>query len=229
MDRWKQTLEKALDLPVMGLQHATIRNEIARYHMRRKEWKREAVVYADAAAESFSAWSMLTACECHEMLKEWDKAEQFIRAVAERYDGQQFEWMLWCYRTGHGDTDAADQCTTPSTSRRRHVAQLRPAREDRHLLPVQGERPEKASSSSNRTWKKSSWLYEAFHAALLADALGKADDRDAFFAKLSKADAAQFPNEKVRAGIYQPLAEAMQKAIAAKSLKDFDFKKVDAS
>ncbi len=75
------------------------------------------MVYADAAAESYSAWSMLTACECHEMLKEWDKAEQFIRAVAERYDGEQFEWMLWCYRTGHGDTDAADQCARASTSR----------------------------------------------------------------------------------------------------------------
>ena len=106
---WKETLVKSLDLPSHGLEQAQVQNEIAEYHMGRKEWS-EAVVFADAAAVSYSAWSMLTASRCHEMLGQWEKAEAFIRAVSERYDGEQFEWMKWCHRTGHGDADAADNC-----------------------------------------------------------------------------------------------------------------------
>ncbi len=104
---WKETLVKSLDLPSAGLEQAQVQNEIAQYHMNRKEWS-EAVVFADAAAVSYSAWSMMTASRCHEMLGQWEKAEAFIRAVAERYDGEQFEWMKWCHRTGHGDAEAAD-------------------------------------------------------------------------------------------------------------------------
>lgn len=53
---------------------------------------------------------MVTACRCHEMLGQWEKAEAYIRATSERYDNSQFEWLLWCNRTGHGDIDAADNC-----------------------------------------------------------------------------------------------------------------------
>jgi hypothetical protein len=81
MVRWKETLEKSLDLPAMGLQHASVQNTIAQYYMERKEWK-EAVVYADAAAESYSEWSMATAARCHEMRGEWQEAEAYLRAIS---------------------------------------------------------------------------------------------------------------------------------------------------
>jgi hypothetical protein len=68
------------------------------------------VVYADAAAESQSEWSMLSASQCHEALGDWRKAEEYKRAISNHYPASAMEWMLWCYRTGHGDTDAADAC-----------------------------------------------------------------------------------------------------------------------
>ena len=79
MAHWKETLEKSLDLPAMGLEHASVQNKIALYHIDRKEW-RQAVAYADAAAESYSEWSMETAAQCHEKLGEWKRAEAFWRA-----------------------------------------------------------------------------------------------------------------------------------------------------
>ncbi len=109
MARWKETLEQSLELPTMGLEHAQVKDTIAHYHMDRKEWK-EAVVYADEAAQSYSAWSMLTAALCHEKLGEWKKAEAYLQAVSERYADSSMEWMLWCHRTGRGDVHAADAC-----------------------------------------------------------------------------------------------------------------------
>ena len=60
-----------------GSRGASIQNEIARKLLQQKDY-RQAVTYADNAAESYSAWSMLTAVRCHEMLGEWKTAEQLV-------------------------------------------------------------------------------------------------------------------------------------------------------
>ncbi len=38
----------------------------------------------------------------HEMLGEWEKAEELVKAVSSHYDDHFMNWMCWCHRTGRG-------------------------------------------------------------------------------------------------------------------------------
>jgi tetratricopeptide (TPR) repeat protein len=224
MPLWKETLEKSLDLPSMGLKDATIRDRIAQYHMGRKEWK-EAVVYADAAAESYSAWSMLTAARCHEMLGEWAKSEALMRAISERYDDSAMGWMLWCHRTGHGDAAAADKCA------RTHFESLGTSfySTDRQKIGIYyllRNEPEKALVVFQQTFGETHGVYDAMHAAMLADALGKEADRDSLLSKIVAGNPAEIKQEP-RAGLYKQLVEFLRKALPPGSVKGLDFKKLD--
>jgi tetratricopeptide (TPR) repeat protein len=223
---WKETLVKSLDLPSAGLEQAEVQNEIAEYHMNRKEWS-EAVVFADAAAVSYSAWSMMTASRCHEMLGQWAKAEAFIRAVSERYDGSQFEWMRWCHRTGHGDAEAADNCARThfeslGTNIAGHV------RQQVAVYYVLRKEPEKAQTVFEMCFDEDHQAFNALHAALLADELGKTADRDRLLAKIVSPNPAPSSRGPVYAGMYKELVELLQKALPPGSVKDIDFKKIEA-
>jgi tetratricopeptide (TPR) repeat protein len=226
MVKWKETLVKALDLPAMSLEQASIRDKIAHYHMNRNEW-REAVEYADAAAESYSAWSMMTACRCHEMLGEWAKAEAFIRATSERYESSATEWMLWCHRTGHGDASAAADCARkefeslgtslpPQTLQRIGVY---------YLLKKE---PDKALAVFKRAYEQGHNSYDAMHAAIIADTLGNGAARDQFLSQIIDANLSQNPHGVVSAGLYKRLAELMRKSLPPGSPKDFAFDEADA-
>jgi tetratricopeptide (TPR) repeat protein len=106
-DNWRKTLRRYLtEVDDTGLQHARIRVELARDHMSRKEWK-QALPYAEAAAETYAGWAMLCASECREGLGDWQKAELWIRRVTERYEADYYRWFQWCVRTGKGDLKAA--------------------------------------------------------------------------------------------------------------------------
>ncbi|MBO0701154.1 MAG: hypothetical protein J2P46_22345, partial [Zavarzinella sp.] len=107
-DKWLATLEGFLKEPDPGLAHAQVRVEIAEHFMAKKDFKR-AQPYAEAAAETWAAWAMLCASKCADGLEEWDKAEQWARNVAERYDNSTHLWFFWCLRTGHGDRASAQQ------------------------------------------------------------------------------------------------------------------------
>jgi tetratricopeptide (TPR) repeat protein len=219
---WKETLVKSLDLPSNGLEQAQIQNQIAHYHMGRKEW-REAVTFADAAAVSYSGWSMMTACQCHEMLGEWEKAEAFVRATSERYDNSRFEWMLWCDRTGHGDTNAADNCA------RTYFESLGTSfhwvtRQQIGLYYLLRKEPEKALVVFNQTFEQSHDPYDAMHAAIIADALGKTDERDRFFEKIT--EVGEHP-QNVRIGLYKRLVEQLSAALRPAPVNRIDFKRVD--
>jgi tetratricopeptide (TPR) repeat protein len=226
MVKWKETLVKALDLPAMSLEQASIRDKIAHYHMNRKEWK-EAVGFADAAAESYSAWSMMTACRCHEMLGEWAKAEALIRATSERYDSSATEWMLWCHRTGHGDANAADDCARKEfESLGTSLAPLTLQRVGVYYLLK--KEPEKALAVFKRAYEQAHNAYDAMHAATVADSLGKAADRDQLLSQIIDANLSQDPQGFVSAGLYKRLAELMRSSLPPGSLKDFGFDKVEA-
>jgi tetratricopeptide (TPR) repeat protein len=107
-DKWLATLERFLKEPDPGLAHAQVRVEIAEHFMAKKDYKR-AQPYAEAAAETWAAWAMLSASKCADGLEDWDKAEQWARNVAERYDNATHVWFFWCLRTGHGNRAAAQQ------------------------------------------------------------------------------------------------------------------------
>lgn len=109
-DLWKEALDKALQLPVLGLEHASICREIADWHMEKKEWQ-AAKPYALRAASSHSEWGLRCAVECSEGLEEWNEAEGFQKAISQRYADAWAGWYFWCRRTGRGNATAAlDSC-----------------------------------------------------------------------------------------------------------------------
>jgi len=220
---WKATLEKSISLPSLGLEAPMVQNRLALYHMKRKEWK-EAVVYADAAAQSYAAWAMLTSARCHEMLGEWEKSEEMMHRTSERYDDSSFDWMVWCIRTGHGKVEAADNCA------RKHFESLGTSATPRQLDSIGTyylfkKEPEKALAVFQQAFKDGKDVYAGLHAALIADSQGNAAERDALLAKIIEIGKASDPTSYQ--GMYAQVAERMQKSLAAGNMKDFDYKDYD--
>jgi tetratricopeptide (TPR) repeat protein len=90
-----------------GLDHATVRVAIANDLMKDGRYA-EAWPYAEAAAQTWAGWAMTCAQNCAEGLKNWEAAEGYARAVAERYPKSGWnQWLMFCERTGHGDLAAA--------------------------------------------------------------------------------------------------------------------------
>ncbi|MBX6313250.1 MAG: tetratricopeptide repeat protein [Isosphaeraceae bacterium] len=110
--RWKATLDEFLEkVEDHGLDHAKIRVEIAEALMRKGRFD-EARPYADAAAQTWAEWAMRTAQVCAEGQQDWEAAEGWARARAERYPQTScYEWLGFCQRTGHGDLAAARDWT----------------------------------------------------------------------------------------------------------------------
>jgi len=108
MEKWKSTLERFLEGESLGLEHARVQVQLAEYHMGRLEWN-DALPYADAAADTYSAWGMECASRCYEGLEDWNKSERYARQISQRYENSSFDWYLWCRRTGRGDLRAAEQ------------------------------------------------------------------------------------------------------------------------
>ncbi|MGC8638930.1 MAG: tetratricopeptide repeat protein [Isosphaeraceae bacterium] len=107
-DRWKATLDDFLkNVKPSGLQHAQIQVELANDLMRQGRWE-EAKKYAEPAAETGAAFGMICASKCSEGLKDWDRAELWIRRASERYPASSWaRWYVFCKRTGYGDVKAA--------------------------------------------------------------------------------------------------------------------------
>jgi tetratricopeptide (TPR) repeat protein len=217
---WKETLDKAIELPSLGLDRAQVQNQIALDLLERKEWK-QAAEYADAAAESYSGWSMVTAARCHEMLGEWKKAERYVRAVSERYDKDFMDWTCWCHRTGHGDVRAADEFT------RQHIEAW-----GTKLFPYQYRQigmfylltgdPEKALVVLKRAFKETRAYYAAFHAALTADALGKTAERDQLIGEIIKLKLPKTDSGYWGAPVYQALAAQLREMLPPKNAKQLN-------
>lgn len=223
MKLWEATLEKAIGLPSAGLEEAGVHNDIAQYHMSRKEWK-EALSHADAAADSYSEWGLETAAKCHEMLGDWDKAEALMRAISERYDSSAYQWMLWCHRTGHGDAAAA---ATPALHYFESLGT--PAFPGGgYLLGVyyllQNE-PEKALVAFKNIIAKQYQPYPAMHAALIADALGQTSERDALFRKIIAEGQGKDP--RTAAGLDGQIAAILLKSLSSGGLKAEDFQRLE--
>jgi tetratricopeptide (TPR) repeat protein len=106
--RWLATLDQYLAAGEdHGLDHAKVRVEIANYYMTNGMWEK-AQPYAEAAAETWAGWAMQCAVRCYEGMKDWERAELWVRRLSERYPGSALrEWLNFCRRTGHGDIEAA--------------------------------------------------------------------------------------------------------------------------
>jgi tetratricopeptide (TPR) repeat protein len=107
LDRWKATLERALQADDPGLGHMQIRVELANHHRRLKQYDK-ALPYAEAAAATWAGAGMACAAQCREAMGDWEQSELWQRRITERYpDSSWMGWFIWCRRTGHGDLAAA--------------------------------------------------------------------------------------------------------------------------
>jgi tetratricopeptide (TPR) repeat protein len=106
--RWLATLEQYLAAGEdHGLDHAKVRVEIADNYMAKGLWAK-AQPYAEEAAATWAGWAMQCAGRCYEGMKDWERAELWVRRLSERYpDSSVRAWLDFCKRTGHGDIAAA--------------------------------------------------------------------------------------------------------------------------
>ena len=107
-EKYLSTLEGFLQQPDYGLYHAAVQDEITVHFAERGQWEK-ALPYAMAAADTYSGWGMRLAGCCQEVLQDWGAAEKYYKAISRRYEGSQFEWYLFCKRTGQGDLPAATE------------------------------------------------------------------------------------------------------------------------
>ena len=219
---WKETLDKSRNLPAHGLEQAQVENSIALELLKRKEFK-EAVVYADSAAESYSEWSLRTAARAHEMLGEWKKSEQFIRAATERYEGSMMSWLKWCVRTNHGDRQAAEEFARSKYEAMGTSLYNTQYRNIGHFYLLTDE-PEKALLLYQRAYEKGHDGFEGFHAATVADSLGKTALRDQILqqiidSKLKRAGA--------RPNFFGRLAEQFRQTLPPQVAKPLNLAEVD--
>ncbi len=176
-EEWLTLMERRLALPDFGLKHGQVNEQIARHFMKKRQWK-QAEPYAEAAAETYSAWGLDCLAECHEAQQRWEEAEQVYRAIGERYRGCELDWYFFCRRTGQGSREAAE------TFARQALEKMGPAAEGEFSTVelatfwMLTNEPQKALDALERTFNKESHPQPGLMAVLLADQLKKGEVRD---------------------------------------------------
>ena len=213
-----------------GFDRIRLCNQLARLYMDRKNWK-DASLYADQAVQYAQPALISTrprpcgprlgATKCSASGK---NPKRSCRPCPSTRAPLGHEWMLWCYRTGHGDVEAADEFArkyfesiggdAPPSTLTKIGAYYLLKKEREKALVVFG----KAFDDGHET-------YAAMHAALIADSLGKVDQRDSYLKKIIEDGKKAKPTSV--AGVYGQLAAWMQKALSPSGVRDFDFKEAD--
>jgi HEAT repeat protein/tetratricopeptide (TPR) repeat protein len=116
-DKWLATMEAFLKLPSLGLDHARAQVTIANHYKNKGELEK-AVKYAEEAAQSGASFALQTASICNEAVKNFEKAEMYMRAISERYPEEGDKWFLWCQRWRKGDLKTAAELAEKSMVQR---------------------------------------------------------------------------------------------------------------
>jgi tetratricopeptide (TPR) repeat protein len=176
---WFETLTASLEAPAFGLEHPHTHADLADYHMRRKEWDL-ARPHAEAAAAAYSARGLSCAADFFERTGDWRRAEAFHRANTERYasHGADLDWYRWCRRSGHGDIAAARTLAEPYLDKLKDWPSAE-ARDTVGMFFILEDQPAEALKAFRAAAGFDSQEgYHLLHAALLADELGDAAQRD---------------------------------------------------
>jgi tetratricopeptide (TPR) repeat protein len=222
IEKWQETLDAFLMAEdVDGLAHDTVRKELAKYFMARKDWAK-ALPYAEAAGESYTEWGMECARDCQEGLANLERAHEWQKRISERYPRTELAWYFWVKRTGYGD-EAASQAlalkwldSLPSLGPADHSA--------RGAIEILRDRPKDALSSFQEALKADAHPYFALHVVLLAEELKDVEARDRAIA----AGRAYEPPDK-KAPLYgKELLDSFAEILAAGKDAKIDFKAWDA-
>lgn len=179
------TLQESLDAPAAGLEHAQARVKIANYYMAKKEYA-TARKYADAAAETWAGWAMLTASSCAEEDNDLAAAERWIARTSERYDNDARLWYFWCLRTGQGDAEKARQ-VLDAHLKRVGTPKLAPDRMAAAVALVADGNPKEAAKHLEACFTGQNHVLLML-AAILWDQAHNAKERDRLFAAIPATD-----------------------------------------
>ncbi len=143
----------------------------------------------DAAAQSGSSWSDDDGGTLPRNAEgEWDKAEELVTAVSKHYDDHvTANWMCWCHRTGRGNVRAADELVHAQMGGWREQPLV--AEQSRRIgfyCLVLGQLRTGAVGCFQNAQRAKSEFYSAFHAAIVADLLGKTSERDQLLEEILK-------------------------------------------
>jgi tetratricopeptide (TPR) repeat protein len=110
--KWLGALDDSLKTPSLGLDHARVQCEIAKYYSDKREWDK-ALSYADAAGETGAQWAMTSARTVNEANQNWEVAERHYVTAIGRYGENPIEWYLFCRRNGVGNLGLAREAAFP--------------------------------------------------------------------------------------------------------------------
>ena len=182
IDDWIKAVDNFLKTEDFALDHAHALEDVAKYLMEQKEYKK-ARPYAELAAQSWAGWAMLSAAQCAEEMADWEAAERWISRTAERYPLYWLEWFFWCKRTGHGDAKAAAADIERQLSAGRTVSSENDVRGVAILL-ILDQRPKEARTILERYLKEKPGTFFGVLLALACDMDGDPMARDAALKKV---------------------------------------------
>jgi tetratricopeptide (TPR) repeat protein len=182
IDDWIKAVETFLKTEDLALDHAHALEDLAKYLMEQKEFKK-ARPYAELAAQSWAGWAMISAARCAEETADWEAAERWISRAAERYPLYWLEWFFWCKRTGHGDAKAAAAYVRGQLSAGRTVSDENDGLEVA-ILMILDHRPKEARKLLDRLYNDQHGTIVGILSALACEMDGDTKARDAALLKV---------------------------------------------
>lgn len=218
---WRATLDEYLQTDqARGLEHAVVQAEIANNLMSQGDCE-QALPYAVAAAETYAEWGLTCAHRCYDLLGDFDRAEAYIVAAAQRYESASLDWLEWCLLRGRGDVDAARQRTAQWLTRAEGQTSRDKLRKLLEYYLLIGDTDEALKTLTG--FGPDKHLLEMLHAAFAADELGQAEQRDRFLQEIAGSPQGRGANP-VGSVV---LGRLMQEAFAAKAGPKFDVEALD--
>tara|TARA_R110002073_G_scaffold241084_3_gene402894 strand:- start:2728 stop:5712 length:2985 start_codon:yes stop_codon:yes gene_type:complete len=218
--QWLETLSASLELPASGLDQDRIRVQIAEHYMSRGEFA-EALPYAEQAAQSWAAWAMIAAINCHEALGDNEAAELWVQRLSQRYDSKSLDWYFFCRRTGSGNVEQAFAFA------KRYLQSIgEPLEGHQQTLAVldqlQGNTAQ-AALRFQRLYDSGANPWDGLHAAMLATELGETEAARRLLVRVAAQKDAPPAGHEVEATLAQLLLDSQTEPSPA-----FDRDKVDA-
>jgi len=216
---WKATLDAFLKLETLGLEQSVVQGEIANHFIQEKNFT-EALPYVSAAAGTGSSLGLMIAHRYYSGLKDWRKAELYVRLTGERYPSLAFEWFFWCKRTGRGDVETARRLAEAYFT---SLGSALPQDELPFLAvfrQLAGDAPA-AFETWSECFKKSGDPLHGLNAALIAHDLGDAASRDQLLEQVTTRGKSFLIENRVRVELIK-FGTLLQQQIAAGSAASFD-------
>ncbi len=222
-DKWRKILDDFItNGPDSGLDHAHFQVQIADQLMSEAKYD-EAWPYAEAAAKTWAAWALICAANCAEWRADWEAAEGYSQALSQRYPNFWWKWIMYCKRSGHGNTTSAVAFTEEALKSIGDRPDLVIPSDQAHFRWIIGEY-KRASTEFEQIHASQKAPEELFRAVMTADAAGDSARRDTLYKQFREAHGAFAPKtiviwdqmlagiDKIKTGTFdwKPIDEIIQ-------------------